>query len=307
MCHVHCPSTRRIAGHGEWNSLARPKLVEELLSVDIVRVACGPRHVLALAAGDGQTPGAVYAWGCGLHGRTGLGDEEARYVQLYPYVILVRCTEYVLLLVLVLVLVLCALCVPNRCKPTQVLFAEPRVRVLDVACGVDGSMLRTELGVYACGSNRHNKLGLNPRQGFLMAMKNIFTTGDTERALTPLCVKPLARYTVRALALGAYHTAALVDPHRLLTFGRNDEGQLGNGTTCPQQSLVGVKCLQDKHILVRTSSCTAMRSHRIPYPFPNLYTHHSHSNSHSILIVFASTVFLRNSYLPISYTYEYNK
>ena len=126
------------------------------------------------------------------------------------------------------------------------------VRVHELACGVDGSMLLTELGVYACGSNRHNKLGLNPRLGFLMAMKNIFTTAEVERSLLPTCVKALARYKVRALAMGAHHTAALVDPHQLLTFGRNLEGQLGNGTTRPQHSLVEVKCLQDKHILVRS-------------------------------------------------------
>lgn len=37
-------------------------------------------------------------------------------------------------------------------------------------------MFLTDVGsVYACGSNSDNKLGLNNRQGFIMAMKNIFT------------------------------------------------------------------------------------------------------------------------------------
>lgn len=46
----------------------------------------------------------------------------------------------------------------------------------DVQCGMDGTMLVTDMGgVFACGSNEYNKLGLNNRQGFLMAMKNIFT------------------------------------------------------------------------------------------------------------------------------------
>lgn len=84
---LYCTCT--LAGHGDWSPIARPKLVEALLSVDIVRVACGPRHVLALSADDdgggdsgvGGGLAAVYAWGCGLHGRTGLGDEEARYVE----------------------------------------------------------------------------------------------------------------------------------------------------------------------------------------------------------------------------------
>ena len=52
---------------------------------------------------------------------------------------------------------------------------EEGVRLRESRCGVDGSMLLTDVGgVLACGCNEHNKLGLNQRQGFLMAMKNIF-------------------------------------------------------------------------------------------------------------------------------------
>jgi NIMA (never in mitosis gene a)-related kinase len=55
----------------------------------------------------------------------------------------------------------------NICEP---------VKMVEARCGVDGTMLLTDMGgVFACGSNEHNKLGLNHRQGFLMAMKNIFT------------------------------------------------------------------------------------------------------------------------------------
>ncbi len=51
-----------------------------------------------------------------------------------------------------------------------------KVCVRDVRCGRDGTMLLTDVGsVLACGNNEQNKLGLNARQGFLMAMKNIFT------------------------------------------------------------------------------------------------------------------------------------
>ena len=49
------------------------------------------------------------------------------------------------------------------------------VCIKDCFCGVDGTMLLTDVGsVLACGNNEYNKLGLNQRQGFLMAMKNIF-------------------------------------------------------------------------------------------------------------------------------------
>ena len=54
------------------------------------------------------------------------------------------------------------------------------VFVRNVRCGYDGTMLLTDVGsVLACGNNEYNKLGLNQRQGFLMAMKNIFNKVST--------------------------------------------------------------------------------------------------------------------------------
>ena len=62
------------------------------------------------------------------------------------------------------------------------------VCVRSVRCGVDGTVLLTEVGsVLACGNNEHNKLGLNQRQGFLMAMKNIF---NKVRAITDFVLIP---------------------------------------------------------------------------------------------------------------------
>ncbi len=62
-----------------------------------------------------------------------------------------------------------------RCHPEEVTISEPVV-FRGVRCGNDGTMLLSDVGsVFACGSNENNKLGLNNRQGFLMAMKNIFT------------------------------------------------------------------------------------------------------------------------------------
>ena len=47
-------------GHGDWNSSARPMLIEQLLSVDVVGVGAGTEHVVVVG---GQ--GDVYAWGRG--------------------------------------------------------------------------------------------------------------------------------------------------------------------------------------------------------------------------------------------------
>ena len=58
-------------GHGDWNSLNKPRLIEALLSVDATSVACGPEHVVVIGRG-----GAAYAWGQGTNGRLGYGSED---------------------------------------------------------------------------------------------------------------------------------------------------------------------------------------------------------------------------------------
>ena len=74
----------------------------------------------------------------------------------------------------------------------EVNFDEP-VCVRECRCGLDGTILLTEVGsVLACGNNEHNKLGLNQRQGFLMAMKNIFNKvcfGLREKGKKGVCCK----------------------------------------------------------------------------------------------------------------------
>ncbi|XP_069689683.1 serine/threonine-protein kinase Nek8-like isoform X2 [Periplaneta americana] len=58
-------------GHGDWNNSVRPRLVEKLLSVDVVVISCGPHHVAVLSR-DGE----LYTWGRGDGGRLGLSHEE---------------------------------------------------------------------------------------------------------------------------------------------------------------------------------------------------------------------------------------
>ncbi|XP_043239693.1 serine/threonine-protein kinase Nek8-like [Amphibalanus amphitrite] len=58
-------------GHGNWNNINTPKLVESLLTVDVAAIACGRRHVVVVGGG-----GEVYSWGQGQGGQLGLGHEE---------------------------------------------------------------------------------------------------------------------------------------------------------------------------------------------------------------------------------------
>ncbi|KAK3701599.1 hypothetical protein QZH41_019907 [Actinostola sp. cb2023] len=123
------------------------------------------------------------------------------------------------------------------------------VSIRDVRCGVDGTMFLTDTGaLLACGSNANNKLGLNNRQGFLMQMKTLLNKVQVEVKNTPTAVKALSRYHVMDVALGPTHSAVLVEPGHVYTFGSNSEGQLGSGNTKPRDAPAPVKQLEDKTV-----------------------------------------------------------
>ncbi|XP_027373531.1 serine/threonine-protein kinase Nek8 isoform X2 [Bos indicus] len=59
-------------GHGGLNDISQPTIVEALLGYEMVQVACGASHVLALS-----TERELFAWGRGDGGRLGLGTRES--------------------------------------------------------------------------------------------------------------------------------------------------------------------------------------------------------------------------------------
>ena len=64
-------------GHGDYKDSQKPKLIEGLLSHDVVTVSCGESHTVVLTSDN-----SVYAWGAGGCGRLGTGAEENQYVKL---------------------------------------------------------------------------------------------------------------------------------------------------------------------------------------------------------------------------------
>ena len=116
-------------GHGDWNSSARPMLIEQLLSVDVVGVGAGAEHVVVVG---GQ--GDVYAWGRGQGGRLGLGTEEdvcsPKEVQLNTEDIYITSVE---------------------CGGDGTIFLS------------DNGIM------YSCGSNKSNKLGLDAQKGWFFS------------------------------------------------------------------------------------------------------------------------------------------
>ncbi|XP_078404151.1 serine/threonine-protein kinase Nek8 isoform X3 [Cetorhinus maximus] len=59
-------------GHGTFNDVTQPKIVEALLGYEIAQVSCGASHVLA-ATNDRE----VFSWGRGDNGRLGLKTQES--------------------------------------------------------------------------------------------------------------------------------------------------------------------------------------------------------------------------------------
>ena len=63
-------------------------------------------------------------------------------------------------------------------------------------------------------------------------------------------VRALARHRVVDISMNNYHSAVVVEPGHVYTFGRNTEGQLGTGNTRPQNAPVAVKVFEEKTAFV---------------------------------------------------------
>jgi alpha-tubulin suppressor-like RCC1 family protein len=81
--------------------------------------------------------------------------------------------------------------------------------------------------VLAWGHNAHGQLGDGT------------TTSRTMPVVVHKAGAPLTRVTT--LATGFYHNLALMDDGTVLTWGQNDKGQLGDGTTTDRTTPVVVQ------------------------------------------------------------------
>eukprot|EP01137_Pigoraptor_chileana_P022953 Opistho-2@7175 len=260
-------------GHGNTESYSMPLLIEALVGKSIASVSCGDdfsafnsENGLLMTCGSGArgalghgdyndhlkprlvesllvkeiasvscgaahmcalTGDAVmYGWGLGQHGRLGLGSEES-----YP-------------------------------SPQQIpmpMGYTPKT----VICGVDGTMVITDMGrLLACGNNEDNKLALNSRFGFLMQRKHVLNRAViAAKSLAP--VKILNKHRVTAVALGQSHSAVLCDSGCCYMFGCNREGQLGDGTTKARDVPIVVKALYEKKL--KAVACGSMFTIGVTY------------------------------------------
>lgn len=133
-----------------------------------------------------STDGEVFAWGRGDGGRLGLNNHETYNIPtLVP--------------------------IPDEIDP------------LSVHCGIDCSMILTRSRrLLACGSNVHNRLGLD----VIHANKLIKETTDSSTFL-PLRTEPFSLGNIHQISLGMQHSAAITIDGGLIMVGNNSSGQLG--------------------------------------------------------------------------------
>ncbi|CAG9464121.1 unnamed protein product [Pedinophyceae sp. YPF-701] len=213
-------------GLGHTEDVLTPTIVENLKDTRVGDVSCGAEHTVA-CSGDGT---AIYAWGWGRYGNLGNGDREDRHV------------------------------------PTKAEGLPENVTVESVACGWRHSVAVCKGGaVYTFGWAKYGQLGhgdridcLRPK--LLEAIKNVtfvaggwrhtaalcedglvytwgwnkfgqLGLGDDEDRDVPCLVAMSERTPVLSVKCGWRHTVALTRCHKVFSWGRGVDGQLGHGAT----------------------------------------------------------------------------
>ncbi|XP_043254504.1 probable E3 ubiquitin-protein ligase HERC2 isoform X2 [Colletes gigas] len=232
-------------GHGNRLSYDRPKLIEELLGTEIVDIACGGHHSAAITSA-----GWLYTWGKGRYGRLGHGDSED---QLTPKLI-EALQDYKV------IDVACGsgdaqtLCVTDDdnvwswgdgdygklgrggsdgCKVPMKIESLAGLGVVKVECGSQFSVALTRSGaIYTWGKGDYHRLG----------------HGTDDHVRRPRKVTSLQGKKIISIATGSLHCVACSDKGEVFTWGDNDEGQLGDGTTSALQRPRLIHALQGKKI-----------------------------------------------------------
>ncbi|CAH2243797.1 jg12710 [Pararge aegeria aegeria] len=232
-------------GHGNRVSYDRPKLITALSGLEVVAIACGGAHSACLTA-----RGRIYTWGKGRYGRLGHGDSED---QLVPKLVEALSSYRV-------IDVACGsgdaqtLCITDDdnvwswgdgdygklgrggsegCKLPMRIDCLKGLRVIKVECGSQFSVALCQCGsVYTWGKGDYHRLG----------------HGSYEHVRRPMRVTGMQGKMIVSIATGSLHCVACTDTGEVYTWGDNDEGQLGDGTTLAAQRPRLLLALQGKRV-----------------------------------------------------------
>ncbi|CAL1297267.1 unnamed protein product [Larinioides sclopetarius] len=255
----------------------RPKKIESINGKEVIDIACGGAHSACITSS-----GELFTWGKGRYGRLGHGDSED---QLKP--------KRVELLVNYNVIdVACGsgdaqtLCITDNdcvwswgdgdygklgrggsdgCKIPVKIDALTGMGVVKVECGSQFSVALTKSGsVYTWGKGDYHRLG----------------HGTDDHVRRPRKVSSLHNKKVISIAVGSLHCVVCTDAGEVYTWGDNDEGQLGDGSTNAIQRPRLVSALSGKKInkvacgsahTVAWSTCKTSHTGRLPSLVPLEY------------------------------------
>ncbi|KAG7307788.1 hypothetical protein JYU34_006381 [Plutella xylostella] len=202
----------------------KPKIIKFLAARNVIQIACGSYHSVALT-----NSGELYAWGANNHGQCGLGTVTSKETTPQAITSLVGVP---------IALIVCgsnhtfALSKSgavfgwgknthgqlglqdreNRCYPTH-LKTLRNSKICHISCGEDfTAFLTLDGGVFTCGAGEHGQTG----------------HGGQKDELVPRKVMELMGSTVSQVACGRRHLLCLVGT-RVLACGYGARGQLG----CP--------------------------------------------------------------------------
>uniref|UniRef100_A0A3P9BK00 E3 ubiquitin-protein ligase HERC2 n=1 Tax=Maylandia zebra TaxID=106582 RepID=A0A3P9BK00_9CICH len=232
-------------GHGNRSPCDRPRVIESLRGVEVVDIAAGGAHSACITAS-----GELFTWGKGRYGRLGHGDSED---QLKPKLVDALQGHRV-------IDVACGsgdaqtLCLTDDdmvwswgdgdygklgrggsdgCKIPMKIDSLTGLGVVKVECGSQFSVALTKSGaVYTWGKGDYHRLG----------------HGSDDHVRRPRQVQGLQGKKVIAIATGSLHCVCCTEDGEVYTWGDNDEGQLGDGTTNAIQRPRLVAALQGKKI-----------------------------------------------------------
>ncbi|XP_042325644.1 E3 ISG15--protein ligase HERC5-like [Sceloporus undulatus] len=231
---------------------SKPRLLRELGDKQIVQIACGDHHSMALSKG-----GELFAWGQNEYGQLGMGRKssatgEPQLVWLLenvPVAQIAAGSAHSMALSLAGTVFSWGKNVfgqlglgdtQDRYSPMHVKALEHKKTVF-ISCGGEHTAVLSKDGlVCTFGAGSHGQLGHN----------------STRNELFPRLVAELFGARVSQIACGRWHTLVYVSNlGEIYSFGSGAEGQLGKGEKCDRLiplpldlTMNGQKIIQDKNI-----------------------------------------------------------